>query len=272
MCWAVIIAACVLEVVVWPPLARSAAPRWGTSHVLYIATTAALAVLLLGLLANRRFRVRLRIRPRLSRPSAHGAAYLEGFALKALLLVAALATVVHGALAADRDWYAWLLEAWGALPYLAAIGYVCVSAHSVRVPLAEWGWHGGHGVPRELSIGIVAGIVGWSARHLSVSAAGPDAIFLAPAVGTVLLAPILEETAYRGMLYRHLRDRLRWLPATLITATVFALFHSFAQMPTAYVGGLLYGLLREWRGSLISPVAAHASMNLLAITDAGAFN
>lgn len=238
--------------------------------MLYVAATSVLAILLLFVLKSRRLRVSLRIRPRLSRPSVHGTAYLEAFTLKMLLTVAMLAALVFAGAGwfFDWDWSAWFVEVCGSLPYLVAIGYACVHVHSVRVPLADWGWRRGHGVPRELSIGIVAGIVAWLARHLTHTLAGPDAIGIFPVVGTVLIAPVLEETLYRGMLYRHLRDRLRWLPTALITATVFALFHSFSQMPYAYVGGLLYALLREWRGSLIAPVAAHASMNLLSVAAA----
>lgn len=272
--WAAVVAAYVAEsCVVLPPFERDrvrpVAPR-----VLYVAIVSVLALLVLAVLSNRRCRARLRMRPRLSRPSAHGDVYLEAFALKELLAVVALAAFMPVAASfIDREWSTdWLIEASRIVPYLVAFGYACARAHSARVAFAEWGWQRGHSVLRDLSLGIAAGIVAWCARHVSSPVAGPDAIELRFVVDTVLFAPVLEETLYRGVLYRHLRDRLRWLPATLVSATVFALAHSSYQMPHAYVGGLLYALLREWRGSLVAPVAAHMSMNLLAVAAAGAFS
>ena len=81
----------------------------------------------------------------------------------------------------------------------------------------------------------------------------------------MIVTPMIEETLHRGALYRHLRDRLRWPIAVLISASVFACVHTpMSRWPFVFVGGLGYALLREWRGSLVAPLTAHAVSNLLA--------
>lgn len=76
-------------------------------------------------------------------------------------------------------------------------------------------------------------------------------------------APIVEETVFRGALYRHMRARLYWLIAAPITAAVFGAMHGYPVpllMPVIALG-VGFAMLREWRGSIIAPVTAHAIHN-----------
>lgn len=87
-----------------------------------------------------------------------------------------------------------------------------------------------------------------------------------------VLAPLIEETMFRGFLYRYLRDASRWtgpafsfLFSVLLNSFIFAAIHPqgpFAIPPLMAIAcGLT--LLREWRGSLIAPMIAHGLNNSL---------
>ena len=83
-------------------------------------------------------------------------------------------------------------------------------------------------------------------------------------------APIVEETMFRGVLYRHLRD---WIPgsgrwasvffACLVNSFVFAAIHPQGLMGIPVLGLLAVGfsLVREWRDSLFGPMLMHALNN-----------
>ncbi len=72
-------------------------------------------------------------------------------------------------------------------------------------------------------------------------------------------APIVEETVFRGGLYRQLRGRLPWVLAAIVTALFFGLMHGYPVLMLAPVMSLGFGfaMIREWRGSLIAPMTAH---------------
>jgi len=70
--------------------------------------------------------------------------------------------------------------------------------------------------------------------------------------------PIAEEVFYRGLVYGALR---RWsVPAALVAqAMVFALAHQYGLVYSAFVfaGGMLLGLVYEWRRTLWAPIFMH---------------
>jgi membrane protease YdiL (CAAX protease family) len=210
----------------------------------------------------------MRMRPRLSRPSKHGIIYLETFGIQAMLDGAAAVALV------SVDWslsaLEFVVDALSLRPGDSlALAYAMVTLRSIRGPLAEWGWRRGRGICRDIAIGVAAGIVMWVVYRLPGRIAAIDTLHARMVLGSVLLAPLVEETLYRGALYRYLRDRMQWLPTAILSATIFALAHGSSQMPTAYLMGLGCALLREWRGSLVAPVAMHMSWNLLALAAAG---
>ncbi len=89
-----------------------------------------------------------------------------------------------------------------------------------------------------------------------------------------VMAPLIEETMFRGALYRQLRDATaRWsvlgsvLIAVTITGLLFAAIHPQGLFAIPPLGALATGfaLLREWRGSLLASMTAHGLNNLLAV-------
>jgi membrane protease YdiL (CAAX protease family) len=83
-------------------------------------------------------------------------------------------------------------------------------------------------------------------------------------------APVVEETMFRGVLYRHLREAtgraarpLSVLLAALVTSFVFAVIHPQGLLGVPVLMGLAlaFNLAREWRGTLIPAMIAHGINN-----------
>ncbi len=76
-------------------------------------------------------------------------------------------------------------------------------------------------------------------------------------------APIMEESIFRGALYRHLRSHWPWFPAAAVSAIGFGLMHNYPLLMLGPVMSLGFGfaLIREWRGSLIASMTAHCVHN-----------
>lgn len=93
------------------------------------------------------------------------------------------------------------------------------------------------------------------------------AAVLLGAAGAVIWAPIIEEVIFRGALFRFLRARMGAILTILVTAAAFAIAHPYNPLGLmgVMVGGLVFGLLREWRGSLVAPMVAHALHNAVVV-------
>ncbi|MFO7907058.1 MAG: CPBP family intramembrane glutamic endopeptidase, partial [Pirellulaceae bacterium] len=85
-----------------------------------------------------------------------------------------------------------------------------------------------------------------------------------------VVAPVLEETMFRGFLYRHVREATaamnRWasvLLSALITSVLFAVLHpqGLLAAPGIIAIGLAFAFMREWRESLLPSMLAHALNN-----------
>ncbi len=87
-------------------------------------------------------------------------------------------------------------------------------------------------------------------------------------LGAVVLAPVLEELVYRGLLQTVLLGLVgpggRWL-VLVVAAAVFSVVHVGAvhwmQLPVLFVLGLLLGGLYERTGSLVVPIVVHMVFN-----------
>jgi membrane protease YdiL (CAAX protease family) len=81
-----------------------------------------------------------------------------------------------------------------------------------------------------------------------------------------ILAPLGEELLFRGVLQASLVPRAGLMLACLLQAALFGLMHlrGWAVMLAVFIGGLAYGALALWRGSLLPGIVTHASFNGLA--------
>jgi len=86
------------------------------------------------------------------------------------------------------------------------------------------------------------------------------------AVMAVCLAPICEEVYFRGFLFQGLRSRMRFVWAALVSGSFFAFVH---VEPIRFFGLALMGVILasvfEHRRTLLSSVAAHATINVIAV-------
>jgi membrane protease YdiL (CAAX protease family) len=79
------------------------------------------------------------------------------------------------------------------------------------------------------------------------------------------LGPILEESLFRGCLLPILGQSTRTIPAVIITAVIFAIFHgptNLAHWLTFTTTGIAYGWLRLASRSTTAPALMHAAYNL----------
>lgn len=84
-------------------------------------------------------------------------------------------------------------------------------------------------------------------------------LFLLAAV----MAPLLEETMFRGALHRFMRHRWGFFLSALVGGIIFAVVHpqGWIAVPALTAMGMGFSLLREWRNSLIASMTAHAIHN-----------
>jgi hypothetical protein len=84
----------------------------------------------------------------------------------------------------------------------------------------------------------------------------------------IVLAPLGEETFFRGFLYRGFRGPMTMWPAAVASGALFGLGHLqglsfFILVPPLAVVGIGLAVLYEKRQSLVASMAAHATFNVI---------
>jgi len=78
----------------------------------------------------------------------------------------------------------------------------------------------------------------------------------------VVITPIVEETFFRGFLYKMLRNRFPMWAAATLSAGAFAAAHGEPRLlPWLFYMGIVYAVLAERTGSLWSSILIHALAN-----------
>lgn len=202
------------------------------------------------------------------------AIYLGGFILASM----ALKSVSKNALA-----YEWI-----ALIFIPiAIGWIHLRGESIRQAAYGLGWFWGRGPWIEIPLGIfgylacVPVIVVGIAISLVLSkmvGATPSHPIEQMLNGTkwetinlfgiaCIMAPVLEETMFRGALFNHLRRRWNWLISAAVVAFFFAAIHpqGWTLIPGLGSIAIVLAAIREWRGTAMASIAAHATNNGLVL-------
>ena len=229
-----------------------------------------------------------RLRRAYAAPAPGGSAYVEVFAVF-LAGYTVLSVLIEALAPAIGPWHhllRWVM--------LAVVGWPLVRGAPWRQARFALGWHSGRGALREMALGVVGyvaclpivgvglactlalmglwGLVSGPGEEEGAAPAHPIGDMLAQAgpveiamllmVG-VVWAPVVEETVFRGAFYHHLRGRLGAIGAGLATGFVFAAIHpqGIFAIPVLTSVGFVLCLLREWRGTLLAPIAAHALNN-----------
>ncbi|MFK5922861.1 MAG: type II CAAX endopeptidase family protein [Verrucomicrobiota bacterium] len=77
------------------------------------------------------------------------------------------------------------------------------------------------------------------------------------------LAPLFEETMFRGALYGVFRKRWGFVLSSLASGFIFAVIHpqGWVAIPALTAMGFGFAIIREWRGTLIASMTAHSVHN-----------
>lgn len=160
----------------------------------------------------------------------------------------------------------------GILAWMAALPMLGVGVLITLLLIALGLGSGIGGSPDDAGLGPVGG----PAHPIVGAFGGPNPGLTAMAVLLVgaVAAPIVEEIAFRGMLYTPFRQ---WLGragrivatavAAVLTAFIFAVIHPQGIVAVPALGSLAiaFAIAREWRGSLIAPIVMHAINNGLVL-------
>lgn len=87
---------------------------------------------------------------------------------------------------------------------------------------------------------------------------------------TVVLAPIIEETIFRGVMFQATRRKLGMFPGLIVSSLLFTFVHvEVLNSPPAVVGLLVLALwlaaIMHQTGSLITNIVAHGTYNLIVV-------
>ncbi|WP_294146783.1 CPBP family intramembrane glutamic endopeptidase [uncultured Clostridium sp.] len=85
-------------------------------------------------------------------------------------------------------------------------------------------------------------------------------------LSTGLAAPVVEELIFRGLCYGRLRSAMGIIPAAVVSALIFGLYHgNLVQAVYAFALGILLALVYEHFDGLFPAVWFHVSANLTSI-------
>lgn len=141
---------------------------------------------------------------------------------------------------------------------------------------------------RRVPTGVGVGIVGFIVVTLLIvvieAAAGgvepPEQLAMESALGSgpafvlgvlmaVVLAPIVEETVFRGVLFQALRRRWGLFPGMFVSGAVFAVMHTELSEPlylfALWLLGIWLAAAFHRTGTLLVPILGHATFNGVAI-------
>lgn len=188
----------------------------------------------------------------------------------------------------------------------AAVAFVWprVSGLTWRESLRGFGWRRGKGVLREMGAGVVGYlamapvfalglsatlILGILAAWLAQQGASAEPVEASghpvthPIVATLAdgrwkiklgvlflasgLAPLFEETFFRGALYGVFRKRWGFVISSLASGFIFAVVHpqGWVAIPALTAMGFGFSIIREWRGTLIASMTAHSLHNAILV-------
>lgn len=152
---------------------------------------------------------------------------------------------------------------WGAVCYISNLPTLVIGLIATLALLALYSAVAGGPAGLESTEAPTHPVIEWARE------AGPIGrihIFLLACV----IAPIIEETVFRGVLYRHLRESTaRWRTGASVAYSVgfnsllFAVIHPQGLIAAPALMAVATGLslAREWRGSLLAPMTMHATNN-----------
>lgn len=115
-----------------------------------------------------------------------------------------------------------------------------------------------------LMMAIVPFPEAWMETYNEESAALSEGLNIFTVLATVVMAPLIEEVIFRGLIYRSLRSAMPRVVAALLTSVVFGAVHgTIIWFIYTFLFSLLLIFLLEATDSLWSCIAAHAAFNIV---------
>ena len=91
--------------------------------------------------------------------------------------------------------------------------------------------------------------------------------FVRSLIASGLVAPVMEELLYRGLIYKRLRESLDSIVSAVLSAIIFGAAHgNLVQFVYAFFAGLMMAYLYEKYKNLFAPVLFHFCANALSLT------
>lgn len=136
---------------------------------------------------------------------------------------------------------------------LVAIGKLClVFAFAGGLALRYWLTEGNAALEHHMKQAPVD-------EQMAQAFSGPG-ILTSILIGAVF-APVLEEVLFRGLLYQAWERRWGWIPAMVLTSTLFGLYHPIFW--AAFTTSIVLVCVFRRTGSLWSSILVHSFFNLL---------
>ena len=257
----------------------------GAFFLAFLGFVGGLILLILFFIGRSTGKLQMRFNPKLLPGKKH--VFLESFVV--YISIMALGRLLE-------NWHSGVSFAAYALSFILALFWPLIRGCSWKTTKEQIGWNMGSGFFKEVWAGFLGylvllviaffGIIGTiilsalanyvqtgsiessgsGASHPIVGALGSSDAILKKLLLFFLAAgaaPFLEETMFRGALYRYFRHNWGLLLSAVIGGVIFAIIHPQGWVALPALGGMGIGfaLIREWRDSLIAPMTAHAINN-----------
>lgn len=265
------------------PARRTAAAYMVFGIGALLAGIAGLVLFVLATVQLCTHRLRLRYRESVPASAAVPPTFVETLTvfLLLLLLLGVAAGVIDALTGVDvRSLWLWAAAAALLWPVMWGMPW--------RAVAPAIGWHRGAGALREVGAGIVGYLAGLPVllvgliltvifallnQHTPYHPGAFDMFeggtwsVISMVILACIWAPVLEELVFRGFFHSYLRQRLAAPYAGIIGGLIFAAIHpqGWMAIPVLAALGFNFAMIREWRGSIIAPITAHALHNSAAV-------
>jgi membrane protease YdiL (CAAX protease family) len=115
--------------------------------------------------------------------------------------------------------------------------------------------------------GIVRAVTGHAPTHPPTVLRDMRGAWAVPvALVAVVMAPLGEETLFRGFILQGLENGFSPAGAVVLSAAMFAFVHVYpVEMPSIFAIGILLAVVFRQRRSLLASMTAHATVNLTVV-------
>lgn len=121
-----------------------------------------------------------------------------------------------------------------------------------------------------LAISIVLfsdlGVYPFLSHILNTTVSGDTELYWGSILHLVFLAPIFEEIFFRGIIFTKLKESIPLLPAIIIQAFIFGIFHgSLIKVLITMISGIIFAIMYNYTNNLTTVILLHSFTNLFLV-------